>query len=368
MSKELFCRNITLDTSFFESQNFLAGSKLKELSDIHKKYNIGLFTTDIFYREVLARFEKNIKQAVENTKKPKDQLKSSARVLRNFKGFDSYFNLPTINIKELCDKFKNELDSWIKENEVEIIPTFHLNIKEVFEDYFNNAPPFKEGEKKHEFPDAFSLKAIIEYFKSKKDKTYILTSDNDILEYESSISKSVKESSELFDLIIRTTTEERIEKTIALIESAFHRTKSKLEKDTKEIIESAIEDEVGSTYMLDDLEIDSVNHVDLGDITFDKFSILKLNIDDNEAKLECEIKISFEVSFSAFDYSEAHYDSEDKIWHFVNTNDFSIEDEYDITVQLTAEFDLEEEYCEFEVEDIENGEKLDVFNSFKRWQ
>jgi len=364
MPKKLLTHNISLDTSFFEQNNFLIGAKIKELSELCEKGVANIFITDITYRETITRFRKNLVLAEEKTKKPKEQLATNARVFRNFPEMNGYFELPTIDVDALFSKFKKDFNNWLKENKAVIIPTEHITIKEVFDDYFDNRQPFKEGEKKHEFPDAFTLKALIDYFSSKKQKSYVLSADKDILEYNSKILIPTEDTSLLYDLIIRTTPEKIEEKAIELLEDEFKNSKAFLEKETKEMLIRAIEDEIGSTYQIDELDIDSVQHIDITDIDLNSFSIVSLNTTDKTAKLECYITFSFDVSFSADDYSEAWYDKEDDIHHFVKSKTFYIEDTYNIPVTINANFDTDEEFAELELEDINYGKKLDVMDSF----
>lgn len=364
MRKKLLTYNISLDTSFFEQNNFLSGAKINELAELCKTGVAKIFITDISYRETIERFRKNLLAAEEKTKKPKELIATNARVLRNFPEMKGYFEWPKIDIEALHFKFKTNLAKWLEENKAVVITTEHISVKEVFDDYFNNRHPFKEGEKKHEFPDAFTLRALVEYFSTKKQQSYVLSSDNDILSYSGEILIPTKDSSTLYDLIIRTTPEKMAERAIKLLEGEFQNSKAFIERATKEMIVRAIEDEIGSTYQIDELEIDSVQHIDISDIHINSFSIVSLNTTDKTAKLECSITFSFETSFSADDYSEARYDREDNIHHFVESKTFSIEDTYDIPVTINAHFDTDEGFAELEIEDINYGKKLDVMDSF----
>jgi predicted nucleic acid-binding protein len=279
--KKLLSKNISIDTSFFESQNFLAGSKLMELSNLYKDNLISLYITDIVYKEVLSRFSKNIKEAEEKIKKPKKLLEVSASILRNFSDFDFYFKFPEIEITKLQNQFKLKFDSWINDNNVDVISTGHLTIKDVFDDYFENKAPFKEGEKKHEFPDAFTLKALIEKFKN--SKSYLLTGDNDLLNFQSDVLLPTNDVSDLIDLIIRTHKEKVKQDAISLIEMVFHKDKNTFETVIRKEISNSINDEVNLTISIDNFEIDSLNQLNISDIDFESFSIIHLG--ENNAKI-----------------------------------------------------------------------------------
>lgn len=368
MAKKPITNNISLDTSFFEGQNFLAGSKIKELADLCQKGIINIFLTDITYRELLARFRKNMEVTSEKIIKPKDLLVNHAKLLRNFSEFKVYFELPTIDIEALCLRYHQDFDEWLIKNNVVIIPTGHLEISNIFEDYFANNSPFKEGEKKNEFPDAFTLKAIVEYFSILNSKTYLLSSDNDLLTFKSKSIIPVGDASDLLDTFIRTSPEKLAERAIKLIEKEFKVVKAFLEKDTKDMIIRAIDDEMGSTFQIVDLEITSINKIEVCDIEIEEFSIVSLDTTYNTAKLESETNFSFEVLFSADDYSEAYHDNEDGTWHFIESKKYSIEDAFNIQVTISAYFNLENDSVSLEVEDINNGNKLDIIDSFKPWR
>ena len=99
-----------------------------------------------------------------------------------------------------------------------------------------------------------------------------------------------------------------------------------------------------------------------------EYCIVKLDINNFKADLECKTMISFEVSFEVHDFSSSWYDKETDKWYFVDSRTQKIEKEMEIRVQLSANFDFEEEYCEIEVESIENGDKLDIFSSLRGWE
>jgi len=345
-------------------QNFLVGSKINELAELCKKGVIEIFLTDITYKEIIARFRKNLVETKENIIKPRNILETHAKLLRNFSELNAFFNLPTVDIEDLCLKFQNDFDKWLKNNNAVTISTGHITIKEVFEDYFDNNPPFKEGIKKNEFPDAFTLKALVEYFSKIKSKSYILSSDKDLLTFGSKILIPIENASDLFDMVIRATPEILEKKALKLIEKEFMISKAFLGKETKKQIVRVIEAEIESTYQIDDMDVDSGELIEISDIELEEFSIVSLNTSSNSAKLECEVNFSFEVSFNVDDYSEASYDREDDKWYYVETRTYIIKGSYDIAVTISANFNFDDKFAELEVEEINHGMNLDIIGRF----
>lgn len=363
MINKLDTQNISLDTAFFEEQNFLVGSKIAELSSLTLKYSVKLYMTDITYREILSRFHKNLLRTDEEIKKPTGLLISKARLLKNFSEMDPFFQLPIINVEILFTKFSTKFDLWIRDNNVTIIRTDHLTIKEVFDDYFNNNPPFKEGKKKYEFPDAFTLKGIVDFFKKRQEKTYLISSDKDILEYkeETIFPIDTKSTAEFFDLIIQSAPESMKRTARELVKSEFESNKNQLLAKIKDEVVKVIEDKINSIAYYRELEIDEMKDLDIFDLNCINSSIPYLDIDTLEARIECEVSFKFDVSFYADDYSQGVYDKEDDRWYFVNSTTFSVEGEQIIPVEIGVSFDLNDEYVDFEIESINNGQDIDVF-------
>jgi hypothetical protein len=360
--------NITIDTSFIEGQNFLAGSKMQDLSKLAREGLVKLYLTDIIYKEVIGRFYKNANLAVDKIRKQIPQLTSTARLLRNFPDYKMYFDLPLPEIDNLCSKFKLEFDKWIKRNRVTIIPSDHLTIKDVFDKYFSLKPPFSEGDKKHEFPDAFSLQAIEEFFKSKRTQTNILSLDKDILTYISDFIIPHEDSAPIIDTIIRSSSEIIEGKAIRLIELEFVNSRLKLEQEVGDLIGEIIEDEMSSIYEIDEIVVDSVEGIDIYDVELGKYSIVNLDKKSGKVKIECDVNFSFLVTFSGEDRSDSWYDKIDDKWYFLETKTYTIEDRYEITITINASFNILDEYADLEVDLINFGNKLNVIESFKPWK
>ncbi len=84
MPKALKKYNIALDTNFIESQNFLAGSKLKNITDLVSNNTAVIHITDIVYKEVISRFKKRIKDSADNYDKPRKLLSSKVMIGKPF--------------------------------------------------------------------------------------------------------------------------------------------------------------------------------------------------------------------------------------------------------------------------------------------
>ena len=164
---------IFLDTSIFESENFFKGRNLLHICELSQNGLIEVKITDITYNEIINRIKENIQKSQTSFKKANSLINGEGKLLKNIDEFSIYFNFPKIESEDLLIQFKLKLEKFIKDNVIEIIDSKISNLKEVFENYFNLLPPFKEGKKKSEFPDAFTYSTIKEW--SILNKTFDLS-------------------------------------------------------------------------------------------------------------------------------------------------------------------------------------------------
>ncbi len=195
--------NITLDTSVFVNDNFLVGNYINELTRLHKAGAIKLNITDITEREILANFNKSLNTVIEKIKKPLKIVIDASYILKNIHGENDRFQIEIPDESKVCKKFRKEFNNWIEDNRIGIIDTDHIKIGEMMKDYFGETIPFKQKDKKSEFPDAFTSKATDLLFKSIKESTYFLTYDKGLIGYNSENIIIETDISSLLDTIIK---------------------------------------------------------------------------------------------------------------------------------------------------------------------
>ncbi|MCW3101695.1 MAG: hypothetical protein JWO09_135 [Bacteroidetes bacterium] len=357
--------NISLDTTFFEEQNFLSGAKLQEIGKLSKEGVIKAYITDIVFREVLSRFEKGLKTTDEKIKKPKSMLEGNARLLKNFSQYKSYFDLPSVDVTVLYKEFANQFETWIKKSKFIIIKTDHITIASVMQNYFSNKPPFKEGEKKHEFPDAFTLQALSEYFSKLNERSYVLSRDKDLLTFKSDALIPISDSTEIIDAIIRAQKEKETRSTIQFIEKVFDKERDKLGDEIALELEESISDELTYNDFYNDannLTFDYVEFVDISNVTIHPFSIIYLN--NTDAKLEADVTFQLNAKFYMIDDSHAWFDKESNMWYGRDSVEKIINES--ITTSVTFNIDHNpkagKDYASVEFDEINNGKEFNIWS------
>lgn len=80
---------------------------------------------------------------------------------------------------ELSRMARAELDEFLERFKLIKLGPSRVNVAEVIHWYNKGRPPFGKGKKKHEFPDALSLSAVLEYSRAVGEVVAVISSDGD---------------------------------------------------------------------------------------------------------------------------------------------------------------------------------------------
>ena len=314
--------NIFIDTSIFISSNFNVNSSVfSSLQSLCSAGHVRLILTDITIEEIKSNLSKPIREAESAIKK----ARTKARVLRNVKSDGYQFLFGEMNKEEIYSKIYAQLSKFCQDCNATILNAMEIPAKPIFEDYFQCNPPFGEGKKKSEFPDAFVISAIIAWCESNKDTVYTVSSDpdfknasmqNDYLEYLPSIAKFIE---------IRLADENIL---VGVIHDHM--------KQQKNRIFEAVADQIKEYEMIvQDADFDAeafieeVSIIDMNDASI-------INISDNKATIEASILAYLNVDVNCYDPDSWYKDPEDKTIHYWD----KIEDVFEREEYVEIEFDI----------------------------
>lgn len=338
---------IFLDTSIFESQNFLRGHKLNQLGQFSKDEEILVKITDIVYSEVLKRFKENLTKTKALFKNADRKFSSDGKILKNLDEFNNYYPMPTINVAENYEKLKGKLDSYLLENKIEIIDSKEVNVKEVFKKYFEKKAPFGEGQKKDEFPDAFILNAIEKWCLANNKKTYISSLDTDMLQYESNNNSiiPIKGLAEYLDAITRRKAEKsRMEIIDKLIQKNLNAVELRVQRNFEDDLTYQIYERFSENAWYEEVEYEPGT---IESVKIKNYLITEIKNETLSIQFDVDIKLKATMIYN--DLSKAIYDKEDRAWF--NVEYIGEEKIYDANFRFIFEFIYEIEegdtYIEF---------------------
>lgn len=334
---ELKCKNIFLDTSVFEQNNILEGAKLKLLLKSAEDGWINLYSNDIIIQEVKTRIRKRF---LESKAAIKRFLKENDISIRVFRNSDSSEWLDTLRkgidydseISKLC----NKIDKLITSIPIALIPYSAVDIKSIFDKYFKEEAPFKEGNKKNEFPDAFVLASIDDWCKNHKQQMVILSLDKDWLDYKSTNIIPIDDISTILKYVVDS--KESMDSRIEFVDRLFERNQEKV----KQLITDTFNKDVYFEARDDsDIERYKVSNISISDVSL---------IDIEEESAEYYVGIFFDITadISYEDYETAYYDNETGEYLFLETVRTTIDRE-----QLYTQLILSVEYTVDDISDFD---------------
>ncbi|WP_131368518.1 PIN domain-containing protein [Chryseobacterium soli] len=338
-------KNIILDTCVFVSENFLHSRKINSLIKLSSNGRINLYITQITYNEILKKFNEFSFESLTLYKK----FKKDARYLRNNDRLKILFQ--EIKKEEVFNDFKTRLDDLVKTGELKIIPYGVLDISNVFDNYFNSQPPFGIGNKKHEFPDAFTSELIEKYIDEKKLTDIVIFSlDNDFSNLNSKATISKDYETFLNDEY------SNIEKA-KIAEQVVISNEVKIRNEFKEWYKTNLDDM--------SLYYQAVNWKDVYDISIKSIQVGDLQhsiieIDKDTVVIEITAEVIVEVDILTDDEEYQYYDSDDRSYHYLETTTETYKKEFDSSMIIYVEVENAENYSDdIEIEVINENVRID---------
>lgn len=166
-----------LDTEAYVHANFsFGGPKLGAVRQLCKEKRIHLLITDITKREVLKQITERVKMTASRVKK----VNKEAYILRNVSSPTGTPILQFIDVEWATEYMHKALEEFLLECGVEELPTVSISSSEVFDLYFAQQAPFGPGQKKSEFPDAFTLISLKQWCEQRNEPVHIVGCDDDL--------------------------------------------------------------------------------------------------------------------------------------------------------------------------------------------
>lgn len=169
-------RNVFIDTQVFHRYDYCPDSRLLEkLASLAQQDQIRVILVTITIQEIMAQIE----HIVIKTHRALRKNCKSARLLKSLMKPPIDFDIAkqdwTPYVVELQQRFIEFLQS-IRTHEISVND---VDPSKVFDAYFKKRPPFGEGKKKDEFPDAFAAAALEQWCQNNSSRVYVISEDGD---------------------------------------------------------------------------------------------------------------------------------------------------------------------------------------------
>lgn len=345
--------HVFIDTSFFESENFFQGKVLRELFELGHSGEIQILITKIVYKEIKSRIHKSLERA----KILINGIKKDGRATWLNSDHHSLLKLEVAKERE---RIYNELDEFLKYGNVVVIEYSKISPEDVFNNYFESKPPFGTKEnKKHEFPDAFSLVMLEEWLSENKRTCLTISKDNDIQDYASKHLSPVEDPAKYLDAKIREIHERNKDRALALIETAINDFKDKILESIKDSLVEQIEQDLNYIEH-EGRNIENVEQIEVNGLELDDFSVIKYEwdetLDEIKATLELSISFEFKADLGYENHDHAYWDSEDQKYYNVEYETQTVSQSETNRLILELDFSVKNEkpnLFDFNIEEID---------------
>lgn len=314
---ELKARNVFIDTQSFKKMGLNFGHvALRQFAIVSKDGRLNHYMTSVVEREIRAHIDKAISDAVSSL----GTFQRKARLLQELEdpGLRHFFQ--PIDEAKTKDKAQAVFSSFLEKAKTRVVPARSASLEKILDSYFQRLPPFADGKKKSEFPDAISMASLES--KLKGDSIYVVSEDQDLIAFCDSNDQFIHvESLDKFLNIYNRHENALSELVLAQFWAG--------EDDIKEELAAA----VGHLGVYNSAPWEDSDVEDFEIVSIDNLEPSVIYIDDEASIVTIEFEVTYTATVTGPDFLNGIYDSEDKcVYALRNTTNSTTE-----TISLSAE-------------------------------
>ena len=350
---------IFIDTSIFESNNFLESDRIKQVYKLAERGEIKVVLPELTYDEILNRISKNIEESSQKFNK----YRQETRILRNIPSLSEKFK--PFEKRQVKEELYEIVKEKFSQSNFEIIAYPTLNIKEIFRSYFDKTFPFGSGGKKSEFPDAFTLKSIEIWAEENNVKVLAFSKDKDMLKYTSEHLEIIEDFNKYLSDKIKEIEVASNKKRLRLdqVEDIIQNRPERTQKEIKEWVENQLDNYSKYYDYSNQCEVHDLSIIEV-ETNIEDYTIT--NISKDYISVELRVRINYQVQIIIDDEDSMEYiykDDDTKELFFRETKPDLVGDIIDIDVDLRFYFEPDDDTVytyQPLIETINRGEALEI--------
>lgn len=352
-------RKVFIDTQYFVKSGLHFDNPAFKIFQTHcESSELEHITTNIVKRETKQKIRDSVNEALNAIQTFRRKAKLLAAI-----DDEQIRGLFSVISEELAyEKALIVFDDFFDKCHTKTTDINSINVEELMSLYFDKKPPFGDGKKKAEFPDAISLLSLKSSL-SETDKIYVVSDDNDLISFCSTNEQfiSVESLDRLLDIYSSHT-------------NARYELVKRFCLDNTEQITSKITDylegcDVYNNSSWEDSEVDEGISV----VNVDNHEPSIIYISDEESQITFDATVEFEVSVTGPDFNNGTYDREDgRIYTFSDTTRTEcISQTFNVELYLSYDFQngiLEDaEITDIEIKGTSGGIEVSVEENSVDW-
>ena len=165
---------VFLDTQVYDAEAFNMESRYVAMLATHLEFGrLVLVTTDITKAEIRRRIDVTLAEEVSKLA----TLASGSRVLRSAHMIRPVALFEEVDRDEAQKNLQSSVENYLRIHRAVVVEAMAQDARRVFDRYFAIAPPFGPKSKRKEFPDAFVVEALIEWFGNQQGQLCVVSGD-----------------------------------------------------------------------------------------------------------------------------------------------------------------------------------------------
>jgi hypothetical protein len=178
MAGDAISEHVFLDTQVFVQFGFkYSSTAFKSLIDLVGKGRLKLITTPIVIGEVEAQIEKAVRAAGAAHKR----FAKEARVLGSCPIGEVAGKIEKFDEEAAVSALKESFHRFLSDNKAETADLQEISVDDLIGDYFKLNPPSNSGDKKAEFPDAITVKALASWAENAEAQLLVVGGDKGVI-------------------------------------------------------------------------------------------------------------------------------------------------------------------------------------------
>ncbi len=339
---------VFIDTQVFikESYDFSTKGKFALFEKQVSNGKAQLLTSDIVKGEVVRHIKEDVNKGLE-----KLQSTLSDRRLAIFREGSYSEIFGEIDISAMTVSALKTFNDYLTKTGAILLDIEDVDLRSVVTDYFSAKPPFGEGHKKSEFPDAFNV-SMLQKHSTQYGKIYVVSNDGDFSNVENVY--CFKTLNELLDAINSQDKISSQSKNYVISEAVLKHIYNQVENTLIDIgceldVDGTDTDRKGvsSGYEYDEIELLSVSQQRLTEL-----EVVDIDYSDNTITIMTNCKLKLEFSCSFFDEENSMWDSEDKEYAHAYHGTMHEFHNALIPVEIHVAFDNDNEDISFDIDEI----------------
>ena len=333
---------VHLDTEVFDAAELnLTGTKFKALLEYCKQGRTRLVMTSVTKREV----KRHIREQVSTAGMALKQASAEWWFIKNLPGNKFHVVTEKPNKKELDASTAAAFEEFLTDAKAEIISLSNADAEEIFDRYFGATPPFSEGKKKSELPDAFAIQVLERWAEDHDESGYVVSRDKDW--QKSCTDKQTLLYLPTLDSFLDLVTRQDMERHENVLQ--LYR------QNSAKIIDAIRRDFPDRGFYLSGEDGD-VEEVEVNSVGLDPEADIISITDLGEATITTLADIKFTARITVNDVANGAFDKEDGRWIVLPTKSGSVTRNESVPVEITIYLSedgrsIEDLHCSVEVDD-----------------